>query len=48
MAKTPSANLGFENKLPRHNISTRWHSQKDAIDEWVKQHPEDGMKKKLG
>ena len=26
-------------KLPRHKIGTRWHSQKNAIDDWVTRWP---------
>jgi len=32
-------------KLPGQKIGKRWRFHKGAIDEWLKQHPEKGMKK---
>ncbi len=32
-------------KLPGQKVGKRWRFHKEAIDEWLKQHPEKGTKK---
>jgi excisionase family DNA binding protein len=34
-----------EGRLPGQKIGKRWRFHKDAIDEWLKQHPERGKKR---
>jgi excisionase family DNA binding protein len=33
-----------DGKLPGQKVGKRWRFHKDAIDEWLKQHPEKGAK----
>jgi excisionase family DNA binding protein len=34
-----------EGKLPGQKVGKRWRFHKEAINEWLKQHPEKGTKK---
>jgi len=34
-----------DGKLPGQKVGKRWRFHKEAIDEWLKQHPEKGTKK---
>ena len=34
-----------DGKLPGQKVGKRWRFHKEAIDDWLKQHPEKGRKK---
>jgi excisionase family DNA binding protein len=45
ISKSTLYKLAVENKLPGQKVGKRWRFHKEAINEWLKQHPEKGTKK---
>lgn len=44
ISKSTLYKLVQEGKLPGQKLGKRWRFHKEAIDEWLKQHPEKGAK----
>lgn len=44
ISKSTLYKLAVEDKLPGQKIGKRWRFHKGAIDEWLKRHPEKGVR----
>ena len=45
ISKSTLYKLAQEGRLPGQKVGKRWRFHREAIDEWLKQHPEKGIRR---